>query len=102
MKKLCEVYGLNPKEPYNYDLMRTLLMNRGLCNRNELLSQLNNAYFNITVRSKYLTFDNFKRYFNTTKDILNNSRLKDIPKDIPLNKIKRTHENYIRNRQQKG
>ena len=81
--------------------MNTLLLNRRLHNNN-ILPQLNDVYHKITRKARYLTYYDFEEYFSTTKDILNNSRLKDIPKDIPLNKIKRTHENYIRNRQQKG
>ena len=101
MKKLCEVYGLDSKKQYHYELMNTLLLNRRLHNNN-ILPQLNDVYHKITRKARYLTYYDFEEYFSTTKDILNNSRLKDIPKDIPLNKIKRTHENYIRNRQQKG
>jgi len=87
IKKLCEVYGLNPKEHYNCELMHTLLINRRLCNINKLLSQLNNVYFNITFQSKYPTFD-FEEHYNTAKNILNDNKLQYIPRDMPLTPIK--------------
>ncbi len=98
IKKLCEIYGLNPKKHYNCELMNTLLLNRRLHNNNNLLSKLNNSYYNITIKSKYTTLNDFEKHYRTAKNVLNDGRLKYISKDIPLSRIKSEYEKYKNSR----
>ena len=93
--KLSNAYNVEDKE--DKEMFRWILLNKNLCSKNNILSEINANYFKI-YSNRFKPISN--EVINASKNIINllNSDLSEISKDIPFNVIKREYDKFYNNR----
>jgi len=93
--KLSNAYNVEDKE--DKEMFRWILLNKNLCSKNNILSEINANYFKI-YSNRFKPTSN--EVINASKEIINllNKDLSEISEDVPLNVIKREYNKFCNNR----
>ncbi|ADC69269.1 CRISPR-associated protein, TM1812 family [Methanocaldococcus sp. FS406-22] len=93
--KLSNAYNVEDKE--DKEMFRWILLNKNLCSKNNILSEINANYFKI-YSNRFKPISN--EVINASKEIINllNKDLSEISEDIPFDVIKREYNKFYNNR----